>query len=154
MFSVPPWMAVVLHSSHVLPSAKRVVKPVHGCTGLTWPRFPLVSFCRCCSAPAVFLRFRSKNRRCFLIVHGWTWFYAATSLTFRQTRYQALYKDVQCLIADTASIAVRGKFSYTCIHLSHTAVTGYRGGQSYYIITILETILQLSYFPYLLPTLP
>ena len=71
------------------------------------PRFPLVSFCRCCFLPAVFLRFRSKNRRCFLIVHGWTWFYAATSLTFGQTRYQALYKDVQCLIADTASIAVR-----------------------------------------------
>ena len=29
------------------------------------------------------------------------------SLTFRQTRYQALYKDVQRLIEDTASIAVR-----------------------------------------------
>ena len=61
-----------------------------------------------------------------LIVHGWTWFYAATSLTFRQTRYQALYKDVQRLIADTASIAVRGDFSYICTH-PHTAVTGYRG---------------------------
>ena len=32
---------------------------------------------------------------------------SVTSLTFRQTRYQALYKDVQRLIADTASIAVR-----------------------------------------------
>ena len=71
------------------------------------PRFPLVSFCRCCFIPAVFFRCRSKNRRCFLIVHGWTWFYAATSLTFRQTRFQALYKDVQRLIEDTASIAVR-----------------------------------------------
>mgnify|MGYP006945806089 CR=1 FL=1 len=30
------------------------------------PRFPLVSFCRCCSAPAVFLRFRFKNRACFI----------------------------------------------------------------------------------------
>ena len=28
------------------------------------------------------------------------------SLTFGQTRYQALYKDVQRLIEDTASIAV------------------------------------------------
>ena len=37
---------------------------------------------------------------------------SATSLTFRQTRYQALYKGVQCLIADTTSIAVRGT-SYT-----------------------------------------
>ena len=35
---------------------------------------------------------------------------SATSLTFRQTRYQALYKDVQRLIEDTASIAVRKDF--------------------------------------------
>ena len=35
-------------------------------TGVPPPRFPLVSFCRCCSTPAVFFRFRSKNRRCFL----------------------------------------------------------------------------------------
>ena len=32
---------------------------------------------------------------------------SVTGLTFRQTRYQALYKDVQRLIEDTASIAVR-----------------------------------------------
>ena len=30
------------------------------------PRFSLVSFCRYCSAPAVFFRFRSKNRACFI----------------------------------------------------------------------------------------
>ena len=30
------------------------------------PRFPLVSFCRCCFLPAVFFRFRSKNRACFI----------------------------------------------------------------------------------------
>ena len=34
------------------------------------------------------------------------------SLTFRQTRYQALYKDVQRLIEDTASIAVRRNVLY------------------------------------------
>ena len=91
------------------------------------PRFPLVSFCRCCSAPAVFFRCRSKNRRCFLIVHGWTWFYAATSLTFRQTRYQALYKDVQRLIEDTASIAVRINLPIYMYESPHTAGTGYEG---------------------------
>ena len=30
------------------------------------PRFPLVSFCRCCFLPAVFFRFRSKKRRCII----------------------------------------------------------------------------------------
>ena len=35
-------------------------------TGVPPPRFPLVSFCRYCSAPAVFFRFRSKNRACFI----------------------------------------------------------------------------------------
>ena len=57
------------------------------------------------------------------------------SLTFRQTRYQALYKDVQRLIEDTASITVRG---YVCIihviSLFHTAVTGYER-DSYSLIT-------------------
>ena len=51
---------------HVLLFAKRAIKPVQGRTGLIVPRFPLVSFCRCCSAPAVFFRFRSKNRACFI----------------------------------------------------------------------------------------
>ena len=55
---------------HVLLFAKRAIKPVQGRTGLILPLFSLVSFCRCCFLPAVFLRFRSKNRRCFLIVHG------------------------------------------------------------------------------------
>ena len=36
----------------------------------------------------------------FTIVHGWTWFHAGTSLTFRQTRLQALYTDVQRLKVD------------------------------------------------------
>ena len=36
---------------------------------------------------------------------------SVTGLTFGQTRYQALYKDVQRLIADTASIAVRRNLS-------------------------------------------
>ena len=36
----------------------------------------------------------------FTIVHGWTWFHTVTSLTFRQTRVQALYMDVQRLIED------------------------------------------------------
>lgn len=49
------------------------------------------------------------------------------SLTFGQTRYQALYKDVQCLIADTASIAVRKQPSLIYVYLPHTAVTGYGG---------------------------
>ena len=44
---------------------------------------------------------------CITVVHGWTGFYSATSLTFRQTRYQALYTDIQRLIADTASILCR-----------------------------------------------
>ena len=88
------------------------------------PRFPLVSFCRCCFLPAVFLRFRSKNRIGFTVVHGWTWFHAATSLTFRQTRYQALYKDVQRLIED---IAVRRIFSIYIYASPHAAVTGYEG---------------------------
>ena len=39
---------------HVLLFAKRAIKPVQGRTGLILPLFPLVSFCRCCSAPAVF----------------------------------------------------------------------------------------------------
>ena len=43
---------------------------------------------------------RSKKPHNFTIVHGWTWFYAVTSLTFRQTRVQALYMDVQRLIED------------------------------------------------------
>ena len=34
---------------------------------------------------------RSQKPHNFTIVHGWTWFYAVTSLTFRQTRVQALY---------------------------------------------------------------
>ena len=44
---------------------------------------------------------------CITVVHGWTGFYSATSLTKRQTRYQALYTDIQRLIADTASILCR-----------------------------------------------
>ena len=43
---------------------------------------------------------RSQKPHNFTIVHGWTWFYAVTSLTFRQTRVQALYMDVQRLIED------------------------------------------------------
>ena len=50
------------------------------------------------------------------------------SLTFRQTRYQALYKDVQRLIEDTASIAVRRGLLVYVISLPHTAATGYEGG--------------------------
>ena len=49
------------------------------------------------------------------------------SLTFRQTRYQALYKDVQRLIEDTASIAVRRGLLVYVISLPHTAATGYEG---------------------------
>ena len=33
-------------------------------------------------------------------IHGWTWFHAVTSLTFCQTRLQALYMDVQRLKVD------------------------------------------------------
>ena len=43
---------------------------------------------------------RSQKPHNFTIVHGWTWFYAVTSLTFRQTRVQALYMDVRRLIED------------------------------------------------------
>ena len=49
------------------------------------------------------------------------------SLTFRQTRYQALYKDVQRLIEDTASIAVRRNLSIYVYESPHPAVTGYGG---------------------------
>ena len=50
---------------------------------------------------------------------------SVTSLTFRQTRYQALYKDVQRLIEDTASIAVRKQPSLYMYESPHTAGTGY-----------------------------
>ena len=43
---------------------------------------------------------RSQKLHDFTIVHGWTWFHTVTSLTFRQTRVQALYMDVQRLIED------------------------------------------------------
>ena len=43
---------------------------------------------------------RSPKSHDSTIVHGWTWFYAVTSLTFCQTRLQALYMDVQRLIED------------------------------------------------------
>ena len=43
---------------------------------------------------------RSQKPHDFTIVHGWTWFHTVTSLTFRQTRVQALYMDVQRLIED------------------------------------------------------
>ena len=119
---------------HVLLFAKRAIKPVQGRTGLILPRFPLVSFYRYCFVQAMFLRCRFKNHICFTVAHGWTWFHTATSLTFRQTRYQALYTDVQRLIEDTASIAVCG---YVCIihviSLPHTAVTGYEGVLTYSI---------------------
>ena len=53
---------------------------------------------------------------CITVVHGWTGFYSATSLTFRQTRYQALYMDIQRLIADTASILCRSSKMYIRVH--------------------------------------
>ena len=68
---------------------------------------------------------------CITVVHGWTGFYSATSLTFRQTRYQALYTDIQRLIADTASILCRvqrmpsmasAEHEFACCKL--TALTG------------------------------
>ena len=43
---------------------------------------------------------RSQKPHNSTIVHGWTWFCTVTSLTFRQTRVQALYMDVQRLIED------------------------------------------------------
>ena len=43
------------------------------------------------------------------------------------TRYQALYKDVQRLIEDTAPIAVRNKPLLYMYAPPHTAVTGYGG---------------------------
>ena len=43
---------------------------------------------------------RSQKPHNSTIVHGWTWFHAGTSLTFRQTRLQALYTDVQRLKVD------------------------------------------------------
>ena len=43
---------------------------------------------------------RSQKPHNSTIVHGWTWFHTVTSLTFRQTRVQALYMDVQRLIED------------------------------------------------------
>ena len=68
------------------------------------PRFPLQSFCRYCFVPAVFFRFRFKNRACFI---------------------QASKRiPLQSLSVST--------LPYTCTHLPHTAVTGY--GRNNFII--------------------
>lgn len=56
------------------------------------------------------------------------------SLTFGQTRYQALYKDVQRLIEDTASSAVRKQAFPIYVGIPHTAVTGYGGKVIYFYI--------------------
>ena len=101
---------------------------------------PLQSFCRCCFVPAVFFLSTdtdvggSKQKRVLLskicsqkphdltIVHGWTWFHTVTSLTFRQTRVQALYMDVQRLIEDFRFNRCPESFPIP-VYSSHTAVT-------------------------------
>ena len=66
-------------------------------TGVPPPRFPLVSFCRYCFVPAVFLRFRFKNRTC--CIHA--------------PERMPLQSLSGC------------NLPYTCTYLLHTAVTGY-----------------------------
>ena len=109
MFSVPPRMAVVPFRSTFC-CLQNVLSNLYKDVQVWYYRaFRLYLLVFSAYFPQCF----SSRRRLLLlyIVHGWTWFYAATSLTFCQTRYQALYKDVQRLIEDTASIAVRKRSS-------------------------------------------
>ena len=64
---------------------------------------------------------RSQKPHDFTIVHGWTWFHTVTSLTFRQTRVQALYMDVQRLIEDFRFNRCPEYFlPYSCLLLTYS----------------------------------
>ena len=63
----------------------------------------------------------SQKPHDFTIVHGWTWFHTVTSLTFRQTRVQALYMDVQRLIEDFRFNRCPEYFlPYSCLLLTYS----------------------------------
>ena len=81
------WHCTFIVSFHIVADdVKTAQKPVSGSN-----LFPVTAS----SEAGFFVSLQSLPAVLFLQnVHGWTWFCSATSLTFRQTRYQVLYTDV------------------------------------------------------------
>ena len=94
------------------------------------PRFSLVSFCRCCSAPAVFFLSTdtdvggSKQKRVLL---SKTCYQTCTRMYRFDNRFQKPRLFYSSVKKDTASIAVRRNLSMYMYESPHTAVTGYGG---------------------------
>ena len=125
-FSVPTRTSVVLSRSAFC-SAKRAIKSVQGCTGLITAsknRMTLQSSTdgniqKCTSVYIFELRvFHWKNSS---LLNTPDILSAITSLTFRQTRVQALYMDVQRLIEDFRFNRCPEYFlPYSCLLLTYS----------------------------------
>ena len=127
--SLPSRMAVVLHSSDVFVIAKTRHQQMYTDVHLLMRYLPLI-FAKAPFSPIIYssvsyggLACRHRAFRSYLFV-----FPAHFPQCFSSRRRLLLFflKDKK----DTASIAVRGNFSYTCTHLSHTAVTSYERDSS------------------------